>query len=66
MFSIRVAGAGLTKPQSGLAEGDSGSGVGTGLLRRRQAALNGLPARIVGAGATPGRRGRGGRRVRAL
>ena len=32
---------------------------GERLLRRLLAALNGLPARIVGAGATPGRRGRG-------
>ena len=31
---------------------------GERLLRRLEAALNGLPARIVGAGATPGRRGR--------
>lgn len=30
--------------------------VGERVVRRREAALNGLPARIVGAGATPGRR----------
>ena len=69
---INVTQGRMDRPVASDHKGSSGESRGDGdarrsdrrvdgerLLRRLEAALNGLPARIVGAGATPGRRGRG-------